>query len=118
MARGDRSNGHLVVYLTTDARRTAPDYRGDMLGGFMRWWMGHWRDVIFDCAPPLVLLSLGVLDSVTGVFTEPVGEAPAASSLIPGAIACLALLLRRYRPLLVLVIVLLALVVQIGRAHV
>jgi signal transduction histidine kinase len=73
--------------------------------------MGHWRDVIFDGAPPLVLLTLGILDSVSGIFTEPVGDAPVTTSLIPGAIACLALLLRRYRPLLTLAIVLLALIV-------
>lgn len=82
-----------------------------MFGGLRRWWREHWRDVIFDGAPPLVLLALGVFDSLTGVFTEPIGQAPAITSLIPGALACLALLLRRYRPLLTLGIVLLALVV-------
>lgn len=82
-----------------------------MLGGLRRWWRKHWRDVIFDGAPPLVLLILGVVDSVTGAFTEPIGQAPAVTALVPGALACLALLLRRYRPLLTLAIVLIALLV-------
>ena len=82
-----------------------------MFGGLRRWWNEHWRNVIFDGAPPLVLLALGVIDSLTGVFTEPIGKAPIVTSLIPGAIACLALLLRRYRPLLTLVVVLTVLVV-------
>jgi signal transduction histidine kinase len=82
-----------------------------MLGRLRRWWVRHWRNVIFDGAPPLVLLVLGVADSATGIFTEPIGEAPAITSLIPGAIACLALVLRRYRPLLTLVIVLAVLVI-------
>jgi signal transduction histidine kinase len=82
------------------------DYRGDMLSGLRSWWFGRWPDVVFDFAPPLVLLSLGVLDSITGIFTVPIGEAPAVTALIPGAVACLALLLRRYWPLLTLAIVL------------
>ncbi|MEO7147890.1 MAG: histidine kinase [Terrimesophilobacter sp.] len=82
-----------------------------MVGDLRRWWSEHWRNVIFDGAPPLVLLALGVIDSLTGVFTEPIGEAPVFTSLIPGAVACLALLLRRYRPLLTIVIVLVALTV-------
>jgi signal transduction histidine kinase len=82
-----------------------------MLSGPRSWWAGHWRDVIFDGAPPLVLLVLGLLDSVTGIFTEPIGDAPAVTSLIPGAVACLALVLRRYRPLLTLLIVLAAITI-------
>lgn len=81
-----------------------------MLGNLRRWWGSHWRDVIFDGTPPVILLVLGVVDSLTGVFTEPVGDAPVVTSLVPGVIACLALVFRRYRPLLTLVIVLLALV--------
>lgn len=81
-----------------------------MFGGLRRWWREHWRDVVFDGVPPLVLFTLGLIDSLTGVFTEPVGDAPVVTSLIPGAIACLALVFRRYRPLLTLVIVLLALI--------
>ncbi|MEO6942076.1 MAG: hypothetical protein ABI238_03550, partial [Terrimesophilobacter sp.] len=64
-----------------------------MFGRLRHWWRKHWRDVIFDGAPPLLLLALGILDSLTGVFTEPIGEAPVITSLIPGTIACLALLL-------------------------
>jgi signal transduction histidine kinase len=101
----------VVIPLRADARRSALHYRGDMLEGFRRWWSDHWRDVIFDGAPPLVLLVLGLLDSVTGIFTEPIGDAPAVTSLIPGAVACLVLVLRRYRPLLTLVIVLAAITI-------
>jgi signal transduction histidine kinase len=79
-----------------------------MLGGRRRWWREHWLDVIFDGAPPLLLLSLGLIDALTGSLAVPIGDAPVASALLPGAIACLALLLRRYRPLLTLGIVLLA----------
>jgi signal transduction histidine kinase len=79
-----------------------------MVGGRRRWWREHWLDVIFDGAPPLLLLSLGVIDALTGSLAVPIGDAPVASALVPGAIACLALLLRRYRPLLTLGIVLLA----------
>jgi signal transduction histidine kinase len=79
-----------------------------MLGGRRRWWREHWLDVIFDAAPPLLLLSLGVIDALTGSLAVPIGDAPVVSALVPGAIACLALLLRRYRPLLTLAIVLLA----------
>lgn len=82
-----------------------------MLGGRRRWWREHWQDVIFDGVPPLVLLSLGVIDAVTGSLAVPIGDAPVTTALIPGAIACLALLFRRYRPLLTLGIVLLAAVV-------
>lgn len=81
-----------------------------MFGGLRGWWREHWRDVIFDGVPPLVLLALGLVDSLTGIFTEPIGSAPVVTSLVPGAVACLALLFRRYRPLLTLAIVLLALV--------
>lgn len=99
------------VRLRTDAGRGGRHYRGDMFGGLRRWWRARWRVVIFDGAPPLVLLFLGILDSITGIFTEPIGQAPPVTALIPGALACLALLLRRYRPLLTLVIVLVVLVV-------
>lgn len=71
----------------------------------------HWRDVIFDGVAPLALLVLGVVDAVTGFFSEPVGNGPVLTSLIPGAIACLLLVLRRYRPLLTLVLVLAVLLV-------
>ncbi|UJP09215.1 histidine kinase [Microbacterium sp. KUDC0406] len=76
-----------------------------------RWWREHWRHVVFDAAPPIVLAGLGMLDAYTGMFTEPIGTAPAITALIPGTIACLALLLRRYHPLLTLVIVLVVLIV-------
>lgn len=92
--------------------RTAPpqDYRGHMFGSVRLWWRNNWRNVIFDGTPPIVLFVLGVVDSVTGIFSKPIGYAPVVTSLIPGTIACLALVFRRYRPLLTLVIVLLALV--------
>jgi signal transduction histidine kinase len=70
-----------------------------------RW---NWQDVLFDVAPPVVLLALGLVDAFTGALTTPIGTAPTVTAVIPGAIACLALLIRRYRPLLSLVIVLLA----------
>lgn len=82
-----------------------------MLGRLRRWWREHWLDVIFDGAPPLVLFSLGVINTLTGSLSTPVGDAPVASAVIPGGIACLALVLRRYRPLLTLGIVLLVAVV-------
>jgi signal transduction histidine kinase len=91
--------------------RAGPGYRDDMSDGRRGWWHQHWRDVVYDGVPPLLLLSLGLLDSFTGVFTEPIGEAPVLTSLIPGALACLALVLRRRRPLLTLVIVLAVLVI-------
>lgn len=86
-----------------------------MLDGTQRWWSGRWsasrwRDVVFDGAAPLILLVLGLVDSLTGFFTTPVGEGPTTTSLIPGAVACLVLLMRRYRPLLTLVLVLVALI--------
>lgn len=64
--------------------------------------------MLFDVAPPVVLLALGLADAFTGVLSSPLGTAPVITAVIPGAIACLALLIRRYRPLLVLAIVLLA----------
>jgi signal transduction histidine kinase len=76
-----------------------------------RWWAGHWRILLFDVTAPVVLLALGLIDAVTGAFTESVGAAPAVTSVIPGAIACLALLARRYHPLLALIVILLVAVV-------
>ena len=67
--------------------------------------------MLFDVVPPVVLLALGLIDAFTGAFTAPVGTAPTVTAVIPGAIACLALLVRRYRPLLTLVIVLLVVMV-------
>lgn len=64
--------------------------------------------MLFDVAPPVVLLALGLADAFTGVLSSPLGTAPVITAVIPGAIACLALLIRRYRPLLTLAIVLLA----------
>lgn len=82
-----------------------------MFGRLRAWVTDHRWDVIYDVAPVLVLLMLGLVDAVTGMITEPVGDGPSASALIPGTVACLALLLRRHRPLLTLAIVLIALVV-------
>lgn len=67
--------------------------------------------MLFDVAPPLALLALGLVDAFTGVLAGPIGTAPTVSSVIPGTIACLALVIRRYRPLLTLVIVVLALII-------
>ena len=64
----------------------------------MRGWRWTWQDVLYDVAPPVVLLALGLVDAFTGAFTTPVGTAPTVTAVIPGAIACLALLIRRYRP--------------------
>lgn len=77
----------------------------------MRGWRWRWRNLLYDVAPPVVLLALGLIDVFTESLSIIVGSAPAATAIVPGAIACLALLLRRYRPLLALVIVLLAVLV-------
>ncbi|WP_051191856.1 sensor histidine kinase [Microbacterium luticocti] len=71
------------------------------------WWARHGRDVVYDVAPPAVLLALGLLDVFTGAFAIPVGDAPTVTALIPGALCCAALLLRRRWPLAVLVAILL-----------
>jgi signal transduction histidine kinase len=77
----------------------------------MRGWRGRWRNLLYDVAPPVVLLALGLIDVFTESLAVIVGSAPAVTAIVPGAMACLALLLRRYRPLLTLVIVLLAVLV-------
>lgn len=77
----------------------------------MRGWRRRWRNLLYDVAPPVVLLALGLIDVFTESLAIIVGSAPAVTAIVPGAIACLALLLRRYRPLLTLVIVLLAVLV-------
>lgn len=77
--------------------------------GTRQWWTEHGRDVVYDGAAPLVLLVLGVVDATTGFFSQPVGDGPVATSLIPGAVACVLLVFRRRRPLLTLVLVLVAL---------
>lgn len=80
-------------------------------GEHMRGWRWGWRNLLFDVAPPVILLALGLIDVFTGSLAIIVGSAPAVTAIVPGAIACLALLLRRYRPLLTMVIVLLAVLV-------
>jgi len=64
-----------------------------------------WRDVLYDVGPAVVLLVVGELDVVFGL-SIPYGNAPWWTAVGPVAIACLALLLRRHRPLLALAIVL------------
>ncbi len=99
------------VRLQTDARRTALHYCVCMRVRHGHWWNEQWQDVLFDVAPPLILLALGLVDAFTGVLAMPIGSAPTITAVIPGAIACLALLIRRYRPLLALGVVLLAVMV-------
>ncbi|WEG10365.1 histidine kinase [Microbacterium horticulturae] len=70
------------------------------------WWAQHGLGVVYDVAPPVILLGLGLLDVFTGAFAIPVGEAPPITALVPGALSCAALLFRRRYPLVVLVVVL------------
>ncbi|MCX7522299.1 histidine kinase [Microbacterium sp. STN6] len=74
----------------------------------MRGWRWGWRNLLYDVAPPVVLLALGLIDVFTESLAIVVGSAPAVTAILPGAIACLALLIRRYRPLTTVVIILLA----------
>lgn len=71
------------------------------------WWAQHGLGVLYDLAPPAILLGLGLLDVFTGAFAIPVGEAPPVTALVPGALSCVALLFRRRYPLVVLVVILL-----------
>nr|WP_274635609.1 histidine kinase [Microbacterium bovistercoris] len=77
-----------------------------MVSGRRGWWARHWRDVVYDVSPPAILLALGLIDVFTGSLTTPIGAAPALTSLVPGTIACLALLFRRRYPLAVLSVIL------------
>ncbi len=82
-----------------------------MPGWPQRWWTGRRLELLYVGAPPLVLLAIGLTDTWTGVFSDPIGTAPATSAVLPGTVACLALLLRRSRPLITLAIVLAAILV-------
>lgn len=69
----------------------------------MRRTMWSWRDVLFDVAPVIVLLTAGLLDVALGL-SPPYGQAPRWTAIAPVVVACLALLLRRRRPLLTLAV--------------
>ena len=75
------------------------------------WWTHHRLGVVYDVAPPVILLTLGLLDVFTGAFAIPVGEAHPVTALVPGALSCAALLFRRRYPLVVLVVVLILILV-------
>lgn len=76
-----------------------------------RWWPEHWRTVLYDVAPAVILLALGLIDVFTGSLAVAIGTAPTLTAVVPGAIACLALLIRRRWPMLTLIIVILAVLV-------
>jgi signal transduction histidine kinase len=82
-------------------------YLWRMDGDRRGWWARHWQDIVYDVAPPAILLTLGLLDVYTGMFAAPVGDAPTVTALVPGALACAALLFRRRYPLVVLATILL-----------
>ncbi len=88
-------------------RRVVTLYLCGMARDHGRWRVRHGLGLLYDLAPPVVLLALGLLDVFTGAFAIPVGEAPPVTALVPGALACAALLLRRRYPLTVLVVILL-----------
>ena len=63
-----------------------------------------WRDALIDLLPAILLLVLGELDIAFGL-SVPIGSAPAISAVVPVLVATGALVLRRRRPRLTLVIV-------------
>ncbi|MEO6827053.1 MAG: histidine kinase [Microbacteriaceae bacterium] len=82
-----------------------------MRGQRGQWWSGHWPTVLYDVAPPAFLLTLGLVDVYTGALTTPIGTAPPTTSIIPGTLACAALVIRRRLPLVTLTIVLVVIAV-------
>lgn len=90
----------------TEVRNVLTAYLWPMDGDHRRWWARHWETVVYDLTPPVVLLALGLLDVYTGIFSVAVGYAPPVTAVVPGALACVALVFRRRYPLIVLLTIL------------